>query len=252
MPAAGFLAIFFGLLSSGMPIFLVLGTCAAILFYVSGEPLVGVAQVIIDQLNSLHPDGAAAVRDGGGLHAPGRRGARAGERRQRLAGRHPRITRAGHRGGLHAVRRHLRFVGRNRAGDGHHPAAGNDREGLSALLRARRDRCIRNHRHRHPAEPGADPVRHRGRAIGAAPVPGRHPARPAAGQRVLRLGLVVRPSLPAAQGRLAAAAPAPARDRPRHPGADGPHGGAGRHLWRADHGNRSSRRVSLRGRCWSA
>ena len=35
-----------------MPIFLVLGTCAAVLFYVSGEPMVGVAQVIIDQLNS--------------------------------------------------------------------------------------------------------------------------------------------------------------------------------------------------------
>lgn len=52
MPAVGFFGLFFGLLASGMPIFLVLGTCAAVLFYVSGEPMVGVAQVIIDQLNS--------------------------------------------------------------------------------------------------------------------------------------------------------------------------------------------------------
>ncbi|HEY6430978.1 MAG TPA: TRAP transporter large permease subunit [Acetobacteraceae bacterium] len=72
MPALGFLAIFFGLLSSGMPIFLVLGTCAAILFYVSGQPLIGVAQVIIDQLNSstlmalpLFVMAAAFMRQGG-------------------------------------------------------------------------------------------------------------------------------------------------------------------------------------------
>jgi C4-dicarboxylate transporter DctM subunit len=72
MPAVGFLAVFFGLLSSGMPIFLVLGTCAAILFYVSGQPLIGVAQVIIDQLNSstlmalpLFVMAAAFMRQGG-------------------------------------------------------------------------------------------------------------------------------------------------------------------------------------------
>jgi C4-dicarboxylate transporter, DctM subunit len=47
-----FLLMFFGLLAAGMPIFLVLGMCAAILFVVSGEPLVGVAQVVIDHLNS--------------------------------------------------------------------------------------------------------------------------------------------------------------------------------------------------------
>ena len=47
-----FLVLFFGLLAVGMPIFLVLGLCAAILYFVSGEPLIGVAQVIIDHLNS--------------------------------------------------------------------------------------------------------------------------------------------------------------------------------------------------------
>ncbi|MBX6741621.1 MAG: TRAP transporter large permease [Acetobacteraceae bacterium] len=47
-----FLLMFFGLLASGMPIFLVLGTCAAVLYFVSGQPMIGVAQVIIDHLNS--------------------------------------------------------------------------------------------------------------------------------------------------------------------------------------------------------
>ena len=52
MWAAGFLVLFFGLLAAGTPIFLVLGMCAAVLYFVSGEPLIGVAQVIIDHLNS--------------------------------------------------------------------------------------------------------------------------------------------------------------------------------------------------------
>src|ERR1700691_536314 len=67
-----FLLLFFGLLSSGMPIFLVLGACAAVLYVVSGEPLIGVAQVIIDQLNSstlmslpLFVMAAAFMRQGG-------------------------------------------------------------------------------------------------------------------------------------------------------------------------------------------
>ncbi len=46
------LLLFFGLLSAGMPIFLVLGTCAVVLYYVSGQPLIGVAQLVIDDLNS--------------------------------------------------------------------------------------------------------------------------------------------------------------------------------------------------------
>jgi C4-dicarboxylate transporter, DctM subunit len=47
-----FLLLFFGLLAAGMPIFLVLGTCAAVLFVVSGQPLIGAAQLVIDHLNS--------------------------------------------------------------------------------------------------------------------------------------------------------------------------------------------------------
>src|ERR1700752_4130710 len=47
-----FLVLFFGLLAVGMPIFLVLGLCAAVLYFASGEPLIGVTQVIIDHLNS--------------------------------------------------------------------------------------------------------------------------------------------------------------------------------------------------------
>ncbi len=52
MWAALFMLLFFGLLAAGMPIFLVLGTSAALLYGFSGEPLVGMAQVVIDQLNS--------------------------------------------------------------------------------------------------------------------------------------------------------------------------------------------------------
>src|ERR1039458_383680 len=47
-----FLLLFFGLLAAGMPIFLVLGLCAGILFLSSGQPLIGLAQVIINDLNS--------------------------------------------------------------------------------------------------------------------------------------------------------------------------------------------------------
>ncbi len=47
-----FFAGFFGLLASGLPIFLVLGICAAVLFALSSQPLVGTAQLIVDNLNS--------------------------------------------------------------------------------------------------------------------------------------------------------------------------------------------------------
>ena len=67
-----FLVLFFGLLSAGMPIFLVLGACAAVLYVVSGQPLIGMAQVIIDHLNSstlmslpLFVMAAAFMRQGG-------------------------------------------------------------------------------------------------------------------------------------------------------------------------------------------
>src|SRR5947208_1693461 len=66
------MAMFFGLLGAGMPIFLVLGACAAVLYMVSGQPLIGVAQVIIDDLNSstlmslpLFVMAAAFMRQGG-------------------------------------------------------------------------------------------------------------------------------------------------------------------------------------------
>ncbi len=72
MWAVGFFVLFFGLLSAGTPIFLVLGSCAAVLYYVSGEPLIGVAQVMIDHLNSstlmalpLFVMAAAFMRHGG-------------------------------------------------------------------------------------------------------------------------------------------------------------------------------------------
>ncbi len=67
-----FLVMFFGLLAAGMPIFLVLGACAAVLYAVSGQPMIGVAQVIIDHLNSstlmslpLFVMAAAFMRQGG-------------------------------------------------------------------------------------------------------------------------------------------------------------------------------------------
>jgi C4-dicarboxylate transporter DctM subunit len=67
-----FFVMFFGLLASGMPIFLVLGACAAVLFFVSGQPLVGMTQVVIDSMNSttlmslpLFVMAAAFMRQGG-------------------------------------------------------------------------------------------------------------------------------------------------------------------------------------------
>jgi len=67
-----FLLLFFGLLVCGMPIFLVLGVCAATLFWWSGQPLIGVASKIIDELNSttltalpLFVMAAAFMRRGG-------------------------------------------------------------------------------------------------------------------------------------------------------------------------------------------
>ncbi len=72
MDALLFLAMFFGLLAAGMPIFLVLGACAAVLYIATGQPLIGVAQVVIDHLNSstlmslpLFVMAAAFMRQGG-------------------------------------------------------------------------------------------------------------------------------------------------------------------------------------------
>jgi len=49
---AGFLVLFAALLASGMPVFLVLGLCAGALFLASGQPLVGAAQLVLNELNS--------------------------------------------------------------------------------------------------------------------------------------------------------------------------------------------------------
>jgi C4-dicarboxylate transporter DctM subunit len=72
MATLGFLVLFFGLLAAGMPIFLVLGACASVLYFVSGQPIVGLAQNMIDQLNSstlmslpLFVMAAAFMRRGG-------------------------------------------------------------------------------------------------------------------------------------------------------------------------------------------
>ncbi|MDE2514912.1 MAG: TRAP transporter large permease [Rhodospirillales bacterium] len=72
MWTVGFLVLFFGLLASGMPIFLVLGACASVLYFVSGQPMIGLAQNMIDQLNSttlmslpLFVMAAAFMRRGG-------------------------------------------------------------------------------------------------------------------------------------------------------------------------------------------
>src|SRR3954452_7479093 len=48
----GFLALFVALLAVGMPVFLVLGLCAGAMFAASGQPLVGAAQLVINELNS--------------------------------------------------------------------------------------------------------------------------------------------------------------------------------------------------------
>jgi C4-dicarboxylate transporter DctM subunit len=48
----GFLALFVGLLAAGMPVFLVLGLCAAAMFAASGQPLIGAALLVINELNS--------------------------------------------------------------------------------------------------------------------------------------------------------------------------------------------------------
>src|SRR6201987_2029319 len=49
---ASFITMFAGLLAAGMPVFLVLGLCAAAMFAMSGQPLVGAAQLVINELNS--------------------------------------------------------------------------------------------------------------------------------------------------------------------------------------------------------
>jgi C4-dicarboxylate transporter DctM subunit len=49
---ATFLTLFAALLVAGMPVFVILGLCAAAMFAASGEPLVGAAQLVINELNA--------------------------------------------------------------------------------------------------------------------------------------------------------------------------------------------------------
>src|SRR5215470_8531372 len=72
----GFLALFIGLLAAGMPVFLVLGLCAGAMFMISGQPLVGLAQLVVNELNSptlmalpLFVMAAAFMRFGGVANA---------------------------------------------------------------------------------------------------------------------------------------------------------------------------------------
>src|ERR1700716_144504 len=72
----GFLALFVGLLASGMPVFLVLGLSAGAMFVASGQPLLGAAQLVINELNSpslmalpLFVMAAAFMRFGGVANA---------------------------------------------------------------------------------------------------------------------------------------------------------------------------------------
>ncbi|MEP5453730.1 TRAP transporter large permease [Roseibium sp.] len=52
MPFLTAFGVLFGALAAGMPIFLVLGATSLLLFWIEGEPLIGVAQVVVNRLNS--------------------------------------------------------------------------------------------------------------------------------------------------------------------------------------------------------
>ena len=142
MATIGFLLLFFGLLAAGMPIFLVLGACASVLYFVSGQPIIGVAQNMIDQLNSttlmalpLFVMAAAFMRRGGVAQA-------LVDLSTAWLGGMQGLARTGRGGVVRDVRGDFRVFGGDRAGDGHHPAAGDDRARLSAGVLARRARRV--------------------------------------------------------------------------------------------------------------
>src|SRR5262249_50865940 len=186
---ASFLTLFVTLLAASMPVFLVLGIWAGASFAASGRPLVGVAQLLINELNSptlmalpLFVMTAAFMRFGGVANALVNLG--------RVARRTSRIPWARYGRRLHALRRNLRLECGDRPGHGDDPDPRHARAWLSAFIRTRRRRRLGNNRHRHSAELLADPVRHCLRTIGAAIVPCRHFAWPVTGRRVLPLGSV--------------------------------------------------------------
>ena len=69
---AAVLASLLGLMAMGLPVFVVLGTIAVVLFWIQGVPLIGVSQVVVDRLNSgaliaipLFVTAATFMRSGG-------------------------------------------------------------------------------------------------------------------------------------------------------------------------------------------
>ena len=222
-----------------MPVFLVLGLCAGAMFALSGQPLVGAAQLVINELNSptlmalpLFVMAAAFMRFGGIAKA-------LVDLAAAWLGGLPGSL------GLVTVVACTLFAAICGSSVATALAMGTIlipamlERGYPRIVRARRRRRVGNDRHRHSAEPAADPVRHRRRAVGAAAVPRRHSSGPAAGRRVLPLGAVRSPP-PQISGRAGAAVQGAAAGD-----AVGPARAAraarrhGRHLWRLRHGDRS-------------
>src|SRR6185437_7011326 len=159
---AGFVTLFVGLLTTGMPVFLVLGLCAGVMFVLAGQPLVGAAQLVINELNSptlmalpLFVMAATFMRFGGIANAL-----------VNLA--------AAWLGGLPGSLGLVSVVACTLF------AAICGSSVASALVRARGGRGLGDDRHRDPAKPAIDPLWHRRGAVRAAAVPCRHPAGAAA------------------------------------------------------------------------
>ncbi len=173
----GFLTLFVGLLATGMPVFLVLGLCAGAMFAASGQPLVGAAQLVINELNSptlmalpLFVMAATFMRFGGIAKA-------LVDLAAAWLGGLPGSL------GLVTVVACTLFAAICGSSVATALAMGTIlipamlERGYPRSFALGRRRGVGNDRHRHSAEPAADPVRHRRRAVGAATVPRRHSCR---------------------------------------------------------------------------
>src|SRR6516162_307000 len=154
----GFLALFVGLLAAGMPVFLVLGLCASTMFMISGQPLVGFAQLIVNELNSptlmalpLFVMAAAFMRFGGVANA-------LVDLAAALARGTSGVPRPCRRRRLHAVCRNLRLERRDRARHGDHSDPGDARTRVSAIVRPRGRRGVGDDWDRYSAQPASDPT----------------------------------------------------------------------------------------------
>ena len=112
------------LLLVGVPIWLVMGSTALLAFALEGQPLLPVAQEILDELNSTtllavpYFVAAAVFMERGNV-------ARCPDRCSRgLGRRHSRWARPGLRRVLYHLRGDVRLLRRHRHGDGHRPGAG--------------------------------------------------------------------------------------------------------------------------------